>query len=128
MILKALWQNLKHKKNVLVNKKVTEVELQPSRVKVKTGDKSSYYGDILVGADGVHSNVRSEMWRLADILEPGYIPSSEHKGETVLRLPRRTFCMATNRWSRMPSHSVQMHLRHIHRQELGTPDRADELE
>lgn len=86
MILKALWQNLKHKDNVLVSKKVTEVELQPSRVKVKTGDGSSYHGDILVGADGVHSKVRNEMWRLADILEPGYIPCSEHKGETVLGL------------------------------------------
>lgn len=86
MILKALWQNLKHKNKVLVNKKVTQVELQPSQVKVKTGDGSSYYGDILVGADGVHSKVRNEMWRLADTLEPGYIPSSEHKGKTFLRV------------------------------------------
>ncbi|KAJ0109367.1 FAD-dependent monooxygenase andE [Diaporthe amygdali] len=79
MILEALWRNLKHKKNVLVSKKVTKVELEPSRVKVETSDGSSYYGDILVGADGVHSKVRNEMWRIADTLEPGYIPASEHK-------------------------------------------------
>lgn len=84
MILDALWRNLRHKNNVLVSKKVTEVELEPSRVKVVTGDGNSYYGDILVGADGVHSKVRNEMWRLADALEPGYIPASEHKGESVL--------------------------------------------
>ncbi|KAJ3952413.1 hypothetical protein N0V92_011160 [Colletotrichum tropicale] len=79
MILEVLWRNLKNKDNILVNKKVTKVELEPSRVKVETGDGSSYYGDILVGADGVHSKVRNEMWRLADVLEPGYIPASEHK-------------------------------------------------
>ncbi|KAG6357457.1 hypothetical protein INS49_013334 [Diaporthe citri] len=79
MILAALWRNLKHQDNVLVSKKVTKVELESSRVKVVTGDGSSYYGDILVGADGVHSNVRNEMWRIADALEPGYIPASEHK-------------------------------------------------
>lgn len=84
MILAALWRNLKHQKNVLVGKKVTKVELEPSRVKVVTADGSSYYGDILVGADGVHSNVRNEMWRIADALEPGYIPASEHKSESAL--------------------------------------------
>lgn len=84
MILAALWRNLKHQDNVLVSKKVTKVELEPSRVKVATSDGSSYYGDILVGADGVHSKVRNEMWRLADALEPGHIPASEHTGEAVL--------------------------------------------
>lgn len=84
MILAALWRNLKHQENILVNKKVTKVELEPSRVKVQTADGGSYYGDILVGADGVHSNVRNEMWRLADSLEPGYIPASEYKGESGL--------------------------------------------
>jgi 2-polyprenyl-6-methoxyphenol hydroxylase-like FAD-dependent oxidoreductase len=84
MVLKALWRNLKHQENVLVSKKVTKVELEPSRVKVETSDGSSYYGDILVGADGVHSRVRNEMWRLADALEPGYIPASEHTRESVL--------------------------------------------
>lgn len=84
MILEALWRNLKHPENVLISKKVIKVELEPSRVKVETGDGSSYYGDILVGADGVHSNVRNEMWRLADALEPGYIPASEHTRESAL--------------------------------------------
>ncbi|KAF9871350.1 FAD binding domain protein [Colletotrichum karsti] len=49
MILEALWKNLKNKDKVLP-----------------------------IGADGVHSKVRNEMWRLADALEPGYIPASEH--------------------------------------------------
>lgn len=83
MILEALWRNLKHQKNVLVSKKVSKVELEPSRVRVETSDGSIYYGDILVGADGVHSKVRKEMWRLADALEPGHIPASEHTRESI---------------------------------------------
>ncbi|KAK2777212.1 FAD binding domain protein [Colletotrichum kahawae] len=101
MILEVLWRNLKHKDNILVSKKVTKVELEPSRVKVETGDGSSYYGDILIGADGVHSKVRNEMWRLADALEPGYIPASEYKGKSSLakalgkRLIDGTECLPT---------------------------------
>ncbi|KAJ0161768.1 FAD-dependent urate hydroxylase [Colletotrichum tanaceti] len=80
MIIEVLWKNLKNKDRILVGKKVTRVSLEPSGVSVETADGQSYAGDILVGADGIHSNVRSEMWRLADALEPGYIPASEHTG------------------------------------------------
>lgn len=33
------------------------------RVHVQAEDGSSYTGEIVVGADGVHSAVRKEMWR-----------------------------------------------------------------
>lgn len=85
MVLEALWNNLKNKDKVLVNKRVTQVHLEPSGVKVETSDGQSFSGDILVGADGIHSKVRSEMWRLADDMEPGYIPASEHTGKSVYR-------------------------------------------
>ncbi|KZL86200.1 fad binding domain-containing protein [Colletotrichum incanum] len=78
MILQALWRNLKNKNRVYVGKKVASVSLEPSKVSIKTSEGESFSGDILVGADGVHSKVRSEMWRLADAMEPGYIPTSEH--------------------------------------------------
>ncbi|OHF03728.1 FAD binding domain-containing protein [Colletotrichum orchidophilum] len=77
MILEVLWKNLKNKDKILVSKQVIRVSLEPSKVRVETSDGQSYLGDILVGADGVHSRVRSEMWRLADTMEPGYIPASE---------------------------------------------------
>lgn len=83
MVLKVLWDNLKHKDRVFLNKQVTHVELEPSGVKVTTSDGQTFSGDILVGADGVHSKVRSEMWRLADTLQPGYIPPSEYTGENA---------------------------------------------
>lgn len=83
MILQVLWKNLKNKDRILVSKKVTQVSIEPSKVRVETSDGQSYSGDILIGADGIHSKVRSEMWRLADSLEPGYIPASEKKGKTA---------------------------------------------
>ncbi|KAH8661730.1 FAD binding domain-containing protein [Ilyonectria robusta] len=78
MVLQALWRNLKNKDKVHVSKKVTRVSLERSGVTVETSDGQFFSGDILVGADGVHSKVRSEMWRLADAMKPGYIPASEH--------------------------------------------------
>lgn len=65
MLLKILYDNLKHKDRVLTNKRVVHVEMSPTGVLVTTEDGSSYSGDILVGGDGVHSKVRQEMWRIA---------------------------------------------------------------
>lgn len=40
-------------------------------------------GDILVGADGVHSTVRKEMWRLAAKEQPGYFSEDELSSKTL---------------------------------------------
>lgn len=82
MVLAELWQNLRSKDKVLPNKRITHVSLIPNSVEVKTADGQVFAGDVLIGADGVHSKVRSEMWRLADALEPGYIPSTERTGSS----------------------------------------------
>lgn len=80
MVLQTLYNHLKSKDKVLTGKRVANVTLQGSGVRVETADGDLFTGDILVGADGVHSTVRDRMWRLADTLEPGYIPASEHTG------------------------------------------------
>lgn len=41
-------------------------------------DGTSYTGDILVGADGVNSKARSEMWRLADEQDPGLVKADKN--------------------------------------------------
>ncbi|KXH41096.1 hypothetical protein CSIM01_03302 [Colletotrichum simmondsii] len=51
-LLQVLFDKLMFKDRVLTNKMVTH-------------DGSVYSGDIVVGADGVHSTIRSEMWRLS---------------------------------------------------------------
>jgi 2-polyprenyl-6-methoxyphenol hydroxylase-like FAD-dependent oxidoreductase len=77
MIIQVLYDNLPDKSKVLTNKGVSEVRQSTSRVEVVTADGETYHGDILVGADGIHSTVREEMWRLADQETPGYFPVSD---------------------------------------------------
>ncbi|KAJ4214447.1 hypothetical protein NW759_010463 [Fusarium solani] len=78
VVLQVLYDNIKDKTKVLVNKRVDKVHTSDDGVVVKTSDGSSFEGHILVGADGIHSTVRGEMWRIANEMSPGWIPSDEH--------------------------------------------------
>lgn len=77
MIIQILYDNLRDKSKVLTSKGVSTVEHTAGGVEVTTGDGEKILGDILIGADGIHSTVRREMWRLADEDTPGYFPVSE---------------------------------------------------
>lgn len=102
MILEVFWKKLKNKSKILVGKAVKTVELEPTGVKVTTTDGSSYSGDVLIGADGIHSTVRQEMWRLADLLEPGYIPASEHTGRPPVKFSSRPVRKLTYQLESLP--------------------------
>lgn len=56
---------LKDKKKVLVKKRAAKVDMSDTGVTVTTADGDTFSGDIVVGADGVHSMVREAMWRYA---------------------------------------------------------------
>ncbi|KAF5651374.1 hydroxylase [Fusarium tjaetaba] len=88
MLLQVLHKNLKHKDRVLTKKRVTRVELVDGGVQAFTQDGSVYEGDIVVGADGIHSAVRDEMWRLGKEQSPGYFPEDENS-----RVPVSTRCI-----------------------------------
>lgn len=60
-----------------------------SIMSVRTRDGSTFYGDLVVGADGVHSKVRREMWRLAELDVPGHITEKEKDGLSVIPLDHR---------------------------------------
>ncbi|KAJ5004109.1 FAD-dependent monooxygenase andE [Colletotrichum sp. SAR 10_66] len=77
MLLQVLYDNLKQKKKVNPSKRVSKIELSENGVTVHTTDGSIYEGDIVVGADGIHSTVRSEMWRIGIKETPGYFPHDE---------------------------------------------------
>lgn len=81
MVLQVLYNNIQDKTKVLINKRVKKVDMDDNGVTVRTSDGSTYKGDILVGADGIHSSVRGEMWRIANEMSPGWIPSDEHSCE-----------------------------------------------
>lgn len=78
MLLQVLYKNLKHKDRVLTKKRVARVELVEGRVQAYTQDGSVFEGDIIVGADGIHSAVRDEMWRHGKEQSPGYFPEDEN--------------------------------------------------
>ncbi|KAH8167170.1 hypothetical protein CIB48_g1074 [Xylaria polymorpha] len=66
-LLGVLYDSLSEadKARILTNKKVTDIARDEQGVTVSCNDGSSYYGQIVIGADGVHSKVRRSMRELA---------------------------------------------------------------
>ena len=56
---------------------MSQVKLIPGGVEVLTRDGDNFKGSIVVGADGIHSTVRAEMFRLAGELQPGNLDQGE---------------------------------------------------
>lgn len=81
--LEILYKRYPEKSNILVNKKVVKVESFNNGTCVTTQDGSAYHGSLVIGADGVHSQVRSELWRLADLQDPGCITDQEKHSEYI---------------------------------------------
>ncbi|KAJ1327036.1 FAD dependent monooxygenase [Microdochium nivale] len=68
-LVKVLYDHVQDKERMLVNRKVVRIDAgakpeSPARVHTVNGDV--FEAQLVVGADGVRSFVRSEMWRLAD--------------------------------------------------------------
>ncbi|KAA8644330.1 uncharacterized protein ATNIH1004_008531 [Aspergillus tanneri] len=81
-LLEILYKRYPDSSNILTGKRVTEVRQLDRGACVITEDGSVYKGDLIVGADGVHSRIRSEMWRLAEHM-PGRIAQKEKKSMTA---------------------------------------------
>ncbi|OTA99365.1 hypothetical protein M426DRAFT_16488 [Hypoxylon sp. CI-4A] len=66
-LLEVLYESLGEadKARIHTNKKVTNIITNEHGVEVKCADDSTYYGSIVIGADGVHSKTRSFMRDLA---------------------------------------------------------------
>ncbi|KAK1148538.1 hypothetical protein N8T08_009544 [Aspergillus melleus] len=81
-LLQILYGSLRDQSRVLVDKTVISVQQNEDDTGVvKVQDGSIYRGDLIVGADGVHSRVRREMWRLAELKYPGEITREEKNGQ-----------------------------------------------
>ncbi|TEA19168.1 FAD-dependent monooxygenase andE [Colletotrichum sidae] len=61
-----LYNHIKEKDRIFVNKKIRRVETSPDSAVVYAQDGSVFEGEIVIGADGVRSTIRREMWRNAD--------------------------------------------------------------
>lgn len=77
MIIQILYNNLKDKTRILTSESIVQVSQNHNGISVITKDGSTYSGEILVGADGIHSTVRREMWRIADAIGPNQFPVKE---------------------------------------------------
>lgn len=70
-LLKVLYNTIKDKSKVLTSKRVLDVVHSESGVTVTCKDGSSYEGDIVVGADGIHSTIRVLMQDRIELNRPG---------------------------------------------------------
>lgn len=80
LVLKVLYNHISDKNKILLNKRISTVGHFDDKIVVHCADGSSYEGDIVAGADGVHSKIRHEMWRLADEVDPGRISVKDKTG------------------------------------------------
>ncbi|KPM42081.1 hypothetical protein AK830_g4464 [Neonectria ditissima] len=77
MLLETLYNNLRSKAPVMVGQRVESITRLDDLVEVVTSKGETFRGDILVGADGIFSTVRKEMWRIGNDMSPGYFPLDE---------------------------------------------------
>ncbi|KAG7423091.1 FAD-dependent monooxygenase atmM [Fusarium oxysporum f. sp. raphani] len=76
-LLQILYEHIQHKDRIHLRKKATEISFVEKGVEVTCSDGSVVSGTFLVGADGIHSQVRRSMHRLGHTLEPGYFDIDE---------------------------------------------------
>ncbi|KAL4755992.1 FAD-dependent oxidoreductase [Aspergillus foveolatus] len=70
-LLEILYTKLSDRSRIQLRSRVVSVLASDDGVTVTTDDAQTYTGQLVVGADGVHSRVRSEMWKAAQKLGQG---------------------------------------------------------
>lgn len=79
-LLETLYSAIQSKSKVCVDTTVSRIEQQPQdsgRVRVHTTEGNVYEADLVVGADGVHSAARAELWETANWMRPDMITTKE---------------------------------------------------
>lgn len=71
-LLQILFDSIHDKSKIELSREVFKIEHLDGRVQVELKDGSRIHGDLVVGADGVHSRVRDEIWRIAESEMTGY--------------------------------------------------------
>lgn len=84
-LLQILYGSVPDKRKILVGKRVSEIDYSHDGVVVHCKDGTLYSGSVVVGADGVHSMVRQEMWRHMELESPGAVSHEEKHSEPTSR-------------------------------------------
>jgi FAD dependent monooxygenase len=72
-----LYENLPDKSFVRMKKQVEHIEHTKQGVRVHLLDGTVEEGDMVIGADGVYSAVRAQMWKYANTCLPNPIPETD---------------------------------------------------
>ncbi|CAI7598820.1 unnamed protein product [Penicillium palitans] len=70
-MLEILYESYPDHRNIRLGEKVTTIESCGNTAIVRTSTGSVYRGHLIVGADGVHSKVRQEIWNALERTSPG---------------------------------------------------------
>ncbi|KAJ5440513.1 Monooxygenase FAD-binding [Penicillium cf. griseofulvum] len=93
-LIQALYNNLQDKSKVHMSKEIFKIDQLNGEVQITTKDNVTFRGDLLVGADGVHSRTRAEMWRIAELENPQY--GSKQMRESITCTYKCMFGIADN--------------------------------
>lgn len=83
MLIEVLYEKIQDKSKVITSERVQSIENGTSSVTVTTTTGQTYIGNIVVGADGIHSKVRQEMWKAAEKVDPACIDPTEESGMKI---------------------------------------------
>jgi FAD dependent monooxygenase len=72
-----LYDELPDKSRIQTNKRLERIEHTGTGIRVHLADGSTEEGDMVIGADGVHSLARKLMWDYAEKFEPDSIPKTD---------------------------------------------------
>jgi 2-polyprenyl-6-methoxyphenol hydroxylase-like FAD-dependent oxidoreductase len=81
LFLKSLYDTLTHKERIHEHARVKDIVEGNGAAKVILQDGTEFDGDLIVGADGVHSLCRELMWKKANETIEGYISAEEKRSK-----------------------------------------------
>ncbi|KAJ5356786.1 Monooxygenase FAD-binding [Penicillium concentricum] len=77
MLIEVLYGKIQDKSKVITSQRVQSIENGTSSATVTTATGQTYTGNMVIGADGIHSKVRQEMWKAAGKVDPTWIDPKE---------------------------------------------------
>jgi 2-polyprenyl-6-methoxyphenol hydroxylase-like FAD-dependent oxidoreductase len=80
MLIQILYDKIQNKSKVLTSERVVSVQQSQSSATAVTENGRSFTGDMVVGADGIHSKVRQQMWQEARKVDLTWIDPAEEQG------------------------------------------------
>ena len=81
----SLYEQLEDKSRILLKKKVVEIKHVGDEVVVSCQDGSDFRGDLVIGADGIHSRTRVEMQRFAEETGPKGVMDRDKSSKLMKR-------------------------------------------